>query len=99
LCAASFLQKLTSTKSSNTLQQEAFSRAFSLVSVSGRQQMLAESRGMRSFLVDEGEDAEALNGSKRRAKKNYSARYASFIYLGKCRYGFCEGLADYFGCR
>ena len=37
------------------------------------------------------------HGSKRRAKEEILARYASFIYLGNGRYGFAAASQYYFG--
>jgi len=36
-------------------------------------------------------------GSKRRAKEEILARYASFVYMGNGQYGFARGAAYYFG--
>jgi penicillin-binding protein 1A len=93
-----FLQKLTSTKTSNTLQHEAlFSRALALViGVPGANKVLLKVEEMRLSLWIEGE-MQKRYGSKRRAKEELLARYASFIYLGNGRYGFAAASPYYFG--
>ena len=51
---------------------------------------------MRLSLWIEGEMRKRY-GSKRRAKEEVLARYASFIYLGNVRYGFAAASLYYFG--
>ena len=93
-----FLQKLTSTKSSNTLQQEGlFPRVLAFViGVPGANRCLLKVEEMRLSLWIEGEMRKRY-GSKRRAKEELLARYASFIYLGNGRYGFAKASQYYFG--
>jgi penicillin-binding protein 1A len=43
------------------------------------------------------EEMQARFGSKRRAKEEILARYASLIYIGKGQYGFARGAEYYFG--
>src|ERR1700688_4686693 len=93
-----FLQKLTSTKTSNTLQHHglcAHVLAFG-IGVPGANKMLLKVEEMRLSLCIEGEMRKRY-GSKRRAKEELLARYASFIYLGNGRYGFAAASQYYFG--
>jgi len=93
-----FLQKLTSAKNSNTLQHQGFLShllAF-VIGVPGANKFLLKVEEMRLSLWIEGEMRERY-GSKRRAKEELLARYASFIYLGNGRYGFAAASQYYFG--
>jgi penicillin-binding protein 1A len=93
-----FLQKLTSTKTSNTLQHQGlFSHVVAFViGVPGANRFLLKVEEMRLSLWIEGE-MQKRYGSKRRAKEELLARYASFIYLGNGRYGFAAASQYYFG--
>jgi len=93
-----FLQKLTSTKNSNTLQHHALlSHVLALViGVPGANRFLLKVEEMRLSLWIEGEMGKRY-GSKRKAKEELFARYASFIYLGNGRYGFAAASQYYFG--
>jgi penicillin-binding protein 1A len=93
-----FLQKLTGTKNSNTLQHEGFlPRVLAFViGVPGANRFLLKVEEMRLSLWIEGEMKKRY-GSKRRAKEELLARYASFIYLGNGRYGFARASLYYFG--
>jgi membrane peptidoglycan carboxypeptidase len=93
-----FLQKLTSTKNSNTLQHEGLlPHALALViGVPGANRFLLKIEEMRLSLWIEGE-MQKRYGSKRKAKEEILARYASFIYLGNGRYGFAAASQYYFG--
>jgi penicillin-binding protein 1A len=93
-----FLQKLTSTKTSNTLQHQApFAHVLAFViGVPGANKILLKVEEMRLSLWIEGEMRKRF-GSKRRAKEELLARYASFIYLGSGRYGFAAASQYYFG--
>ena len=93
-----FLQKLTSTKNSNTLQHQGLlSHALALaIGVPGTNRFLLKVEEMRLSLWIEGQMRERY-GSKRRAKEELLARYASFIYLGNGRYGFAAASQYYFG--
>jgi len=93
-----FLQKLVSTKTSTTLQHQglfAHSLAF-FIGVPGANKVLLKVEEMRLSLWIEGE-MEKRYGSKRHAKEEILARYASFIYLGNGRYGFAAASQYYFG--
>jgi penicillin-binding protein 1A len=93
-----FLQKLISTKSSTTLQHPSlFSHLLAfIVGVPGANKVLLKVEEMRLSLWIEGE-MQKRYGSKRRAKEELLARYASFIYLGNGRYGFASASQYYFG--
>jgi len=93
-----FLQKLTSTKKSKNLQHQgllAHVLAF-FIGVPGTNRVLLKVEEMRLSLWIEGEMRERY-GSKRKAKEELLARYASFIYLGNGRYGFAAASQYYFG--
>jgi len=93
-----FLQKLTSTKNSNTLQHQgvlAHILAFT-IGVPGANKLLLKVEEMRLSLWIEVE-MQKHYGSKRRVKEELFARYASFIYLGNGRYGFASASQYYFG--
>jgi penicillin-binding protein 1A len=93
-----FLQNLASTKNSNTLQHHGlFSHVLALfIGVPGANKFLLKVEGMRLSLWIEAE-MQKRYGSKRRAKEELLARYASFIYLGNGRYGFAAASQYYFG--
>jgi penicillin-binding protein 1A len=93
-----FLQKLISTKSSNTLQHpNLFSHVLAfIIGVPGANKVLLKVEEMRLSLWIEAE-MQKRYGSKRRAKEEILARYASFIYLGNSRYGFAAASQYYFG--
>jgi penicillin-binding protein 1A len=93
-----FLQQLISTKNSSTLQHEGlFSHTLALlIGVRSANKILLKVEEMRLSLWLEGEMLERY-GSKRRAKEEILARYASFIYLGNGRYGFAAASQFYFG--
>ena len=93
-----FLQELTSTKNSNTLQhQGVLSHLLAFViGVPGANRVLLKVEEMRLASWIEGEMRKRY-GSKRKAKEELLARYASFIYLGNGRYGFAAASQYYFG--
>ena len=93
-----FLQKLISTKNGKTLQQAGvFPHILaSVIGVPGANKVLLKVEEMRLSLWIEGEMRKRF-GSKRRAKEELLARYASFIYLGNGRYGFAAASQYYFG--
>jgi penicillin-binding protein 1A len=93
-----FLQQLISTKNGSTLQHEGlFSHTLALViGVRSANKILLKVEEMRLSLWIEGEMRKRY-GSKRRAKEELLARYASFIYLGNGRYGFAAASQYYFG--
>ena len=93
-----FLQELASSKNSNTLQHEGLLShvlAF-VIGVPGANKILLKVEEMRLSLWIEAE-MQKRYGSKRRAKEELLARYASFIYLGNGRYGFAKASQYYFG--
>lgn len=93
-----FLQKLVSAKNGDTLQQPgALPHVLAFViGVPGANKVLLKIEEMRLSLWIEGE-MQKHYGSKRRAKEELLARYASFIYLGNGRYGFASASQYYFG--
>ena len=93
-----FLQTLISTKSGKTLQHRGFlPHALALViGVPGANQFLLKLEELRLSLWIE-EQMQQRYGSRRRAKEELFARYASFIYLGNGRYGFAAATQYYFG--
>ena len=93
-----FLQNLVSAKNSSTLQHHGvFSHVLALfIGVPGANKFLLKVEGMRLALWIEAEMQKRF-GSKRRAKEELLARYASFIYLGNGRYGFAAASQYYFG--
>jgi len=93
-----FLQRLTSRENSNQRRYGVtVPRALSFV-IGGRTvNMLARKlEEMRLSLWVEREMQERF-GSKRRAKEEILARYASFIYMGNNQYGFAAAAEYYFG--
>jgi penicillin-binding protein 1A len=93
-----FLQKRISTKNGNTLQQAGILPHIlaAVIGVPGANKVLLKVEEMRLSLWIEGE-MQKRYGSKRRAKEELLARYASFIYLGNGRYGFAAASQYYFG--
>jgi penicillin-binding protein 1A len=92
-----FLQKLSSTKNSNSLQHEGMLPhvlAF-VIGAPGTNKLLLKIETIRLSLWIEGEMRKQF-GSKRRAKEELFARYASFVYLGNGRYGFAAASDYYF---
>jgi len=92
-----FLQKLSSTKNSNSLQHEGiFPHVLAFViGVPGTNKLLLKLETIRLSLWIEAEMRKHY-GSKRGAKEELFARYASFIYLGNGRYGFAAASDYYF---
>jgi penicillin-binding protein 1A len=93
-----FLQKLASAENSNTPQHSGFiprvlAFAFGVPSTN---KFLRKVEEIRLSLWIEREMRNRY-GSKRRAKEELLARYASFIYLGNGRYGFAAASQYYFG--
>jgi penicillin-binding protein 1A len=92
-----FLQKLSGTKNSNSLQHEGILPhvlAF-VLGVPGTNKLLLKIEAIRLALWIEGEMRKQY-GSKRRAKEELFARYASFVYMGNGRYGFAAASDYYF---
>ncbi len=93
-----FLQKLTNTEKNNTLQHSGILPhvlAFAF-GVPATNQFLLKIQVLRLSIWLEAEMCKHY-GSKRRAKEELLARYASFIYLGNGRYGFAAASQYYFG--
>ena len=95
--AGFFLQKLTSSKDSRSLQHTGiFPRVLALlIGVPGTNKLLLKIEATRLALWIE-EEMQKQYGSKRRAKEEIFARYASFVYLGNGRYGFAAASDYYF---
>ena len=92
-----FLQKLSSTKNSNSLQHGGILPhllAF-VIGVPGTNKLLLKIETIRLSLWIEGEMRKQY-GSKRRAKEEILARYVNFVYLGNGRYGFAAASDYYF---
>jgi penicillin-binding protein 1A len=92
-----FLQKLASSKNSNSLQHEGILPhvlAF-VIGVPGTNKFLLKIETIRLSMWIEGEMRKQY-GSKRRAKEELFARYANFVYLGNGRYGFAAASDYYF---
>jgi len=92
-----FLQKLSSSKNSNSLQHQGavpHLLAF-VIGVPGTNKLLLKIETMRLSFWVEGVMRKQY-GSKRRAKEEIFARYASFVYLGNGRYGFAAASEYYF---
>jgi membrane peptidoglycan carboxypeptidase len=92
-----FLQGLSSSKDSNSLQHEGiFPHILAIViGVPGTNKYLLKIEGIRLSLWVE-EEMRKRYGSKRRAKEEIFERYASFVYLGNGRYGFAAASDYYF---
>ena len=92
-----FLQKLSSAQNSNTLlHQGVVPRVLAmLMGAPGANKLLLKIEVMRLSLWIE-EEMRKQYGSKRLAKEELFARYASFVYLGSGRYGFAAAAEYYF---
>jgi len=92
-----FLQNLSGTKNSKSLQHDGiFPRVLAFViGVPGTNKLLLKIETIRLSLWIESE-MQKQYGSKRRAKEELFARYASFVYLGNGRYGFAAASDFYF---
>jgi penicillin-binding protein 1A len=92
-----FLQQQSRAKNSNSLQHDgALPQVLAFViGVPGTNKLLLKIETIRLSLWLEGEMRKQY-GSKRRAKEELFARYASFIYLGNGRYGFAAASDYYF---
>jgi penicillin-binding protein 1A len=91
-----FLQKLTSTKNSNSLQHGGILPHLLaiVIGVPGTNKLLLKIETIRLSMWIE-EEMRKQYGSKRRAKEELLARYANFVYLGNGRYGF-GAASDYY---
>jgi penicillin-binding protein 1A len=95
-----FLQSQTSRENSYELRNTCFvARALSSVIGARNVNMVLRKREeMRlSFWIEE--QMRERFGSKRRAKEELFARYASFVYMGNGQYGFAQAAQYYFGRR
>ena len=92
-----FLQKLSGTKNSKSLQHDGiFPRVLAIViGVPGTNKLLLKIETIRLSVWIESE-MQKQYGSKRRAKEELFARYANFVYLGNGRYGFAAASDFYF---
>lgn len=93
-----FLRNLTAQENSNQLGHGGLlPRALSTV-IGGRNvnMLVRKLEEIRLSLWIE-EEMQNRFGSKRRAKEEILARYASFIYMGNGRYGFATAAEHYFG--
>lgn len=92
-----FLQKLTSTINSSSLQQGGmFPHVLAFfIGAPGTNKLLLKIETMRLSCWIEGE-MQKRYGSKQRAKEEIFARYANFVYLGNGRYGFAAASEFYF---
>ena len=96
----SFLRGITSRENSYELRPTGFAaRALSSVMGARSVNMLARKREeMRlSFWLEQ--EMRNQFGSKRRAKEEILARYATFVYMGHGQYGFARAAEYYFGRR
>jgi penicillin-binding protein 1A len=95
-----FLQSHTSRENSYELRNVCFvARALSSVIGARNVNMVLRKREeMRLSLWIEEQMRERF-GSKRRAKEEIFARYASFVYMGHGQYGFAQAAEYYFGRR
>jgi penicillin-binding protein 1A len=93
-----FLQRLTSQENSSTLRRTGLGpRALSwLIGERNVNMVFRKREEIRLSLWIE-EQMGRQFGSKRRAKEEILARYASFVYMGNGQYGFARAAAYYFG--
>ncbi len=93
-----FLKNLTAKESSNQLQYAGIlPRALSTtIGASSVNMLVRKLEEIRLSLWIE-EEMQKRFGSKRNAKKEILARYASFIYMGNSQYGFATAAEYYFG--
>jgi penicillin-binding protein 1A len=93
-----FLKTMTAQEDSDQLRHTQFlARAFACVIGARMVNMLFRKlEEIRLSLWLEGE-MQTRFGSKRRAKEELLARYASLIYMGNGQYGFARGAEYYFG--
>jgi penicillin-binding protein 1A len=95
-----FLKTMTARENSDQLRHsQGLARAFARVIGARTVNMLFRKlEEIRLSLWVEGE-MQARFGSKRRAKEEILARYASLIYMGNSQYGFARAAEYYFGRR
>ena len=93
-----FLRGVTAQENSHQLRPRGFAAAVASRVIGARSvNMLARKREeiRLSFWLEE--EMQARFGSKRRAKEEILARYASFVYMGNGQYGFATAAEYYFG--
>ncbi len=100
LARGCFLQRLTSQENSYTLRHSGLGpRALSsLIGERNVNMVFRKCEEIRLSLWLEEQMRERF-GSKRRAKEELLARYASFVYMGRGQYGFASAAEFYFGRR
>ncbi|HWW87697.1 MAG TPA: penicillin-binding transpeptidase domain-containing protein, partial [Vicinamibacterales bacterium] len=98
LVRGAFLQRQTSRENSYQLRNEGVvPRALaSVIGARNVNMVLRKREEIRLSLWLEQEMRERF-GSKRRAKEEIFARYASFVYMGNGQYGFARAAGYYFG--
>jgi penicillin-binding protein 1A len=93
-----FLQRQTSQENSYTLRDVGLeSRALSAVIGERSANMVSRKREEIRLSLWLEEQMRKQFGSKRRAKEEILARYASFVYMGNGQYGFAKAAEYYFG--
>jgi penicillin-binding protein 1A len=98
LVRGQFLSGLTTLENSNQLRPAGLvARALSLVIGARSVNMLARKREEMRLSVWLEQHMREQYGSKRRAKEELFARYASVVYMGHGQYGFSRAAEYYFG--
>src|SRR6185503_12627698 len=98
LVRGQFLRGLTALENSHQLRPAGFvARALSSVIGSRSVNMLARKREEMRLSVWLEQQMRERYGSKRRAKEEIFARYASVVYMGHGQYGFSRAAEYYFG--
>jgi penicillin-binding protein 1A len=93
-----FLKTMTAQENSDQLRHaQILARALSWVIGARTVNMLARKLEEIRLSLWVEEEMRARFGSKRRAKEEILARYASLIYMGNGQYGFARGAEYYFG--
>ncbi|HXT68150.1 MAG TPA: transglycosylase domain-containing protein [Vicinamibacterales bacterium] len=98
LVRGNFLRRVTTAENSYQLRPTGF-MAGALARVVGARgvNMLARKREETRLSLWLEQEMRARFGSKRRAKEEILARYASFVYMGNGQYGFARAAEYYFG--
>jgi penicillin-binding protein 1A len=95
-----FLQHETSVENSNLVQSHGvLAGALGFVAGARNVNMLLRKREEMRLALWLEEQMRQQFGSKRRAKEEILARYASFVYMGNRQYGFARASEYYFGRR
>jgi penicillin-binding protein 1A len=93
-----FLKTMTAQENSDQLRHsQSLARALSRVIGARMVNMLARKLEEIRLSLWVEKEMQARFGSKRRAKEEILARYASLIYMGNGQYGFARGAEYYFG--